>query len=141
MKHQKCSRVLKSMPDSQQLRPLSPTAPAATPHQRDCSHSFALSPTARITSPRQRDCSRGCTASTRLLPRLHHVNETARAASLHQRWSMLCAKCAKRILHTTYSIERAPQARASDHDGNQTCAYWSGLLPGFYEGEQPCYHE
>src|SRR5690349_9567528 len=32
----------------------------------------------------------------------------------------MCRKCASRIFDTSHSIRRAPQARASDPDGNQT---------------------
>src|SRR5262249_45483182 len=35
-------------------------------------------------------------------------------------WSKLWETCALRMFPTTYSIERAPQARASERDGKQT---------------------
>src|SRR5690348_9354823 len=44
----------------------------------------------------------------------------ARAASPRKKLSVLCEKCAKRIFHTTHSIGRTPQARASERDGNRT---------------------
>src|SRR5713101_7142294 len=55
---------------------------------------------------------------------LHPLSPDARAASPRKKWSRCCGKCASRIFHNTYSIRRAPQARASDRDGNQTASYF-----------------
>src|SRR6266702_1124663 len=44
-----------------------------------------------------------------------------------QKWRRCCGKCAKRIFHNTSSFRRAPQARASDRDGNKTRS-WKPVL-------------
>src|SRR5258708_38314249 len=51
---------------------------------------------------------------------LRPLSPGARAASPRKKGTRCCGKCAKRIFHNTYYLRRAPQARASDRDGNQT---------------------
>ena len=52
--------------------------------------------------------------------RLRPLSPGASAAWPRKILSVLCGICAKRIFHTTHSIRRAPQARASGRDGKQT---------------------
>jgi len=61
---------------------------------------------------------------------LRSLSPDARAASPRKRLSVWCGTCAKRMFHTTHSIRRAPQALASNRDGNQTCSHQSLLGKG-----------
>src|SRR6266487_35456 len=52
--------------------------------------------------------------------RLRPLSPDARAAWPRKQFLVWCGTCASRMFHTTQEIRRAPQARASERDGNQT---------------------
>ena len=54
--------------------------------------------------------------------RLHPLSPGVRAASPRKRRRRWCGTGASRLFHTTSSFRRAPQARASDRDGDQTAS-------------------